>query len=92
MALLGILTIAYISAAEGLKRTELLNLNLILGTFNSTDYYTDDNGDTYSIGLYGERIYDDSGKTSSKTKNKVKFDNQDDFTRFGWELFKVSFG
>lgn len=68
----------------------LLGLLTILCTNAAEDYYTDDNGATYSIGLFGERIYEsDDGKPNKKVLTKERFDNQDDFTSFGWMLFQV---
>lgn len=55
-----------------------------------TDFYRDENGEIYSIGSYGERVYgNDDGVSNRKNVEKEIFNSQDEFTDFGWRLFQV---
>lgn len=55
------------------------------------DYFKDEEGETYIIGVYGERIYEDDNGNIVQRVNKVRAVEIKDqeITKFGWELFKV---
>lgn len=55
------------------------------------DYYTDERGKTYTIGIYGERLYEsEDGRRKVAPPDNVKFSDQNEFAAFGWELFRVN--
>lgn len=57
----------------------------------SEDFYRDEHQHIYTIGLYGERVYEsDEGKPNQKKKDKISFHKYQDFAEFGWKLFKVN--
>lgn len=56
------------------------------------DFYRDENNIVYTLGFFGERVYEkEGGRINEKKKHKIEFEHQNEFTDFGWQLFSVSF-
>lgn len=55
------------------------------------DFYRDENNIVYTLGFFGERVYEkQGGHINEKKKDKIEFGHQNEFTDFGWQLFSVS--
>jgi len=75
-----------------MKLLAIASVLTIICVAESREYFRDERGKTYVIGIYGERIYEDAdGNMIERTKKTRGVEiNADVMTRFGWNLFQNS--